>query len=289
MDKTESGLLQTMELLKDNGIICGGAGKNMEAASQMIILKKESLKIGIMFIAEKELNIASKDLPGAALFDPEMNKLEIIKNRGKVDFLAISVHAGHEFMQDPSPRIRQAYRSFIQAGANIVIGHHPHVVQGIEKYGQGWIFYSLGNLVFDSQYVSGYENTDQGYLSRITAGRNRVLGVEIIPYKMKKCIEVAELAPDELWEWRLWLQKISLLITNDKKFSEAWRKNVKKRWNQDYKELLTSFSCRFENDSDKSFLSWLRNFIQCPTTEEFICASLDLLEEGVLKRKPEEK
>lgn len=76
------------------------------------------------------------------------------------DFLVVFLHAGQEFISTPSPRIREACRNLIDAGADAVISHHPHVVQGVEKYKHGLIAYSLSNLVFDSPYVSRFENTD---------------------------------------------------------------------------------------------------------------------------------
>lgn len=285
MDKTGAGLCQTVDLLNANGIINGGAGNNLEEASRMVVLEKNGLRIGIWILAEKELNVATENSPGSSFFNPELNVHEISKLRGQVDFLVCFVHAGHEFMLTPSPRIRKAYRSFIEAGADAVVGHHPHVPQGVEEYMGGWIFYSLGNLVFDSPYVSSYENTDHGYMVRMQVGRHEIFDIDIIPYRLEKNIAVAELSMGELSEYKLFLERISRQITDNELFIKEWERNVITRWNQDFKRVLTKLSSRFEDESDRAFLSWMRNLIQCPTTGEILLESLNLLEKGVLKRK----
>ncbi|MEI3005020.1 MAG: CapA family protein [Victivallales bacterium] len=66
------------------------------------------------------------------------------------------------------------HAAFIDAGAELVIGHHPHVIQGVEQYGNGWIAYSLGNLVFDSDYVAAYPNTDRGFLVSLAASHHHL-------------------------------------------------------------------------------------------------------------------
>lgn len=64
------------------------------------------------------------------------------------DIVVVSIHEGREFSHVPSAEIATQYRSYIDAGARVVLGHHPHVAQGVERYRDGIIFYSLGNLSF---------------------------------------------------------------------------------------------------------------------------------------------
>jgi len=70
------------------------------------------------------------------------------------DFLIISLHWGAEHLDHPSPEQMKFGRQLIDKGANIILGHHPHVVQGIERYGNGLIVYSLGNFIFDQHQMS---------------------------------------------------------------------------------------------------------------------------------------
>ena len=70
--------------------------------------------------------------------------------RADHDVLIVAVHWGHEYKDVPESSRIKAGHAWIDAGANAVIGHHPHVLQGIEQYGLGFIAYSLGNLLFDN-------------------------------------------------------------------------------------------------------------------------------------------
>ncbi|MGS0746158.1 CapA family protein [Syntrophomonas erecta subsp. sporosyntropha] len=75
---------------------------------------------------------------------------EIIKtNRNSYDYLIVNIHWGHEFMNYPNKDQKEIARKLINMGVKIIIGHHPHVLQGLEKYNDGLIFYSLGNFITD--------------------------------------------------------------------------------------------------------------------------------------------
>lgn len=81
---------------------------------------------------------------------PRVNK-DIENYAEKVDYLIIQVHAGVELWNIPLPEWRDRYRKLIDAGADIVIGHHPHCLQGVEIYQGKPIYYSLGNFYFDAK------------------------------------------------------------------------------------------------------------------------------------------
>ncbi|OGV53176.1 MAG: hypothetical protein A2017_04660 [Lentisphaerae bacterium GWF2_44_16] len=281
-DFLDEGVLQTMEILKKHGIPYIGGGKNSEDADKMLILNINGLKIGIWALAEKEYNLASETRPGTSYFFPEVNVYKIPELRKRVDFLMIFVHAGHEFMLTPSPRIRKAYRDFIKAGADIVIGHHPHVIQGIEKYENGWIAYSLGNLLFDSPYVSSYPDTDHGFMMRVKAGKHKVHKIEIIPYRIKPGL-VKALPAEEIQDYKELLEKIGGNITDEKIFIEEWRKNVIYRW-PDYKGAFLKLVENFTLDEKNMFLRNGKNFFQCPTHNELLFDALNMMEEGTLEK-----
>jgi len=74
---------------------------------------------------------------------------DIKSYRNKCDYICISLHWGDEFVEFPSVNQKKIARDFVDAGAKIIIGHHPHIVQGVEIYNGGVIAYSLGNFIFD--------------------------------------------------------------------------------------------------------------------------------------------
>ena len=77
-------------------------------------------------------------------------------------------HEGHEFSQIPMPYLRNKYHRFLEYGADIVVGHHPHVVQNYEKVGDKIIFYSLGNFIFDTDYQRLQNYTENGILLKLS-------------------------------------------------------------------------------------------------------------------------
>src|SRR5690606_13215028 len=74
---------------------------------------------------------------------------DIATYRGQVDLLVVQVHAGVEMVDVPIPEWRARYRELLDAGADAIVAHHPHVLQGMEYHQQKPIFYSLGNFYFD--------------------------------------------------------------------------------------------------------------------------------------------
>lgn len=284
LDKTPEGLMQTIKILKEQKILFGGAGKNYADASEPVQIEINGLRICFLITAEKELNIAGPSSPGSALFNPSTDPYVIQETKNNCDFLICYVHAGHEFMLTPSPRIRNSFRSFIDAGADAVIGHHPHVPQGYEQYRGGWIFYSLGNLIFDSPYVSAYPNTDIGYLVRLGIKKRKTNSVEIIPYRLRENHMVTELSEQEQHELNSMFSRINAVIADDGLFEEEWAKNVITRWNQDYRKIYQDFSNRYRDDNNPYFLSWMRNMVQCPTHHEIVLKALDLIEEKKLTK-----
>jgi poly-gamma-glutamate synthesis protein (capsule biosynthesis protein) len=103
--------------------------------------------------------------------------------RKQADLVIISVHAGREYIHVPEEDLQRRYRSWIDAGADLVIGHHPHVVRPAEAYKHGFILHSLGNYVFMSRT---YRHRDfrakmYGLGARIVVQDAKVTGAELIP------------------------------------------------------------------------------------------------------------
>ncbi len=84
-----------------------------------------------------------------AMLDVDEMQADVERLKNRSDVIIVSMHAGDEYQPRPSVAQVRFARAAIDAGARVVLGHHPHVVQPVEHYGSGVIFYSLGNLVFD--------------------------------------------------------------------------------------------------------------------------------------------
>ncbi|OGV57126.1 MAG: hypothetical protein A2X49_01535 [Lentisphaerae bacterium GWF2_52_8] len=283
-DFRDEGVLQTMRNLEKNEVLHTGAGMNLNEAQKPLSVNVNGLKVGIWALAEKELNVAAEDSAGSSWFRPDEDVRRIAELKGEFDFLLVFLHAGHEFTTAPSPRIRKTYRSLIDAGADAVIGHHPHVIQGIERYRHGLIAYSLGNLVFDSPYVDAYKNTDLGYLIRIGISKHQINEVELIPYKLRSSILVSSLTRQEFEEFSARFQELSENITDDQKFRQEWENNVRFRWDGEFKRVLSNLSKNFNDIENKDYARRTRNLFTCPTHVEMLEKAFLMLEEGKLSR-----
>ncbi len=149
MDYGKEGLKNTLECFKGNNVI--GAGMSKEEAYKIYRYEKENIKISFLSIAENGFGSCTmkSDYGYAWMQDSSVEEI-IKKEKDNTDFLIINCHAGAEMFSYPLPEIKELYKKFIDWGADIIIGHHPHVIQGYENYKEGTIFYSLGNFIFDT-------------------------------------------------------------------------------------------------------------------------------------------
>ena len=108
---------------------------------------------------------------------------DIKEAKEKSDLIVVSFHYGTEYQEIPSETQKKFSYLAIDSGADLVVGHHPHVIQPVEKYKKGWIAYSLGNFVFD-QYFS--EKTMKGLLLEITIRGKEIKDVNSVKVKISE-------------------------------------------------------------------------------------------------------
>lgn len=155
IDHQAVALEDTMDILKENSIEYVGAGFNEEEAFPLKIIEKEEVKIGFLAFTDLCPLVwrASENSSGIACIEDTEEVIEKIReSKNSSDILIVSLHSGVEYREDPSPAKTSFFKKCIDSGADLVVGHHPHVVQKTEKYNQGWIAYSLGNFVFDQSF-----------------------------------------------------------------------------------------------------------------------------------------
>ena len=137
--------IETVEHLERQGIVVVGVGEQgFESSIQIKKIKVRDAEIIFMALCLKDEKYA---------FSGGCNTEEFLETITKYCIygpVIVSVHWGNEFIDRPADSIKFLGRAMIDCGATAVIGHHPHVVQGIEQYKDGLIAYSLGNFIFDS-------------------------------------------------------------------------------------------------------------------------------------------
>lgn len=165
LDYGSDGIIMTLEHAEATASSCIGAGKTETNANNPFIIEKGG-GIGIISIS----NDNRKGEGGYCTFFYKNFDVikEAIKNiKRNLRWCVVVVHAGDEFADMPMPETRKIYKKYLDFGADIVIGHHPHVVQNYEIFDSKIIFYSLGNFIFDTDYQRIQMHTDIGVLLKI--------------------------------------------------------------------------------------------------------------------------
>lgn len=164
MDFGAGGLQQTLQAL--NGVECFGAGACADAAFEPRYLELDGVRIALLGFGEAQFGCidegAGESNAGFAWVGGSRARNAIVAAKASADRVIVQVHAGLESEGLPLPEWRRTYRDLIELGADLVVGHHPHVLQGAERHGQGWIYYSLGNFYVDRM---GKEATEGAVLT----------------------------------------------------------------------------------------------------------------------------
>lgn len=170
MDAGVEGLVNTRRLAAGLGCRTIGAGINETEASRPVCLD-EAGGIGLIGVAyQTECIPATAAQPGVFRWD-DLDGLarRIAEVKAKCRWCVIVSHGGEEFAALPNPYTRNRYLRFLELGADVVVGHHPHVPENYETFPDGKaIFYSLGNFIFDTDYQRVHPYTDTGLLLKLT-------------------------------------------------------------------------------------------------------------------------
>lgn len=167
MDFGPKGLLDTIKYVKKEKIPFIGAGKNQDKATDYVILGTK-VKVGVIALQYKNYMIATEDSPGTSHHTHEkLIKAKILELKKKVDWVVMIYHGGEEFINTPLPYTRKKLKKLLSFGADIIVAHHPHTVQGYEKINNKMIFYSLGNFIFDTDFQRAQKGTDKGIVLKI--------------------------------------------------------------------------------------------------------------------------
>lgn len=169
-DYAQQGFEESLAHLDENNILYAGAGKTKTDALTPRIITVRGMKIG--FLGSTDVGPtwmkAGEDRAGIITSDDPALMTAIKEADSQVDVLVVSFHFGNEYSPANKHQEQLAHMA-IDNGADIVVGHHPHVMEKIETYKEKPIFFSLGNFIFD-QYFS--PNTLQGMVAKVSIDPN---------------------------------------------------------------------------------------------------------------------
>ncbi len=279
MDYGKEGLQYTLNKLSGVNLI--GAGNSLDTIYKPFKFQKEGVTIGIVSVAENGFGCVNDENGSGYAWIYSINNIQnIVRLKEEVDVLIMIVHAGAEMTHFPLPEWRQAYKTFINLGVDIIIGHHPHVVQGYEEYKEGIIFYSLGNLAFDSNTKNGDWFSSYGVEIEVTNKQNYEYKIIPLLYNEGKVQIDSEEALSKLEEYCDVLKKEEMYLKHiddfcDKVFEESYKDYYSNILNLSKEAGLkskfkNSIKCLMGKTSNINY-SWLYHNIQIES-HRYICA-----------------
>ena len=177
LDQGAYGVEYTLNILSQNGLVGVGSGTNCHDGK---VIEKNSIKVGFLAYSYAGYNDGGNRKSNLVcdLKDPNTITSDVLALKKITDLVVVSMHGGIEYVLDPNETQIAAARSAIDGGADLVIGHHPHWVQIAENYKNKWIYYSLGNFIFDQMWS---QETREGLTLQVKAQKTGITDIQLKP------------------------------------------------------------------------------------------------------------
>ena len=201
-------------------------GTSIDSVSRIppVILKRKGIAMGFLAYTQF-VNVAGPWQGRIAVFDSVQARRDIERLKREADFVIVSFHGGKEYTDGPDARTKRQLESLVNAGADIVVGHHPHVPQGIEVFNDKLIFYSLGNFVFNQ--ATRWAKRSFAVELKVSKRQNvaNVASVRLIPFRPYK-LPATDLPPADVDSLVARLRKSSnatIVTRNDSLFVSLYQ------------------------------------------------------------------
>ncbi len=184
-DYGREAFLDTMKHLREGGIEYVGAGHTAQEAHQGVMRRVGDADVVILAYTNLiSARVAATDTePGVAYLNTDQMVHDVANADARGDIVVVSFHWGDEYQQQHNVQQERIAMAAIDAGADLIIGHHPHVIQEVKQYRDGWIAYSLGNFIFDQTFS---EETMRGLALRVTLNGSRISAVESLSISISR-------------------------------------------------------------------------------------------------------
>jgi poly-gamma-glutamate capsule biosynthesis protein CapA/YwtB (metallophosphatase superfamily) len=180
-DYGASGIRDTRRILREHGLVVGGAGKDLDQARKVELLEAGGTKVAVIPCLDiVRVYWAEKDKAGATPCVDQYIKKDIRRaKRAGAEVIIVFPHWGVEYTRQPLDSMRKHAARWVEAGADLVLGGHSHVAGSIEDIDGAPVLYSLGNLIFDQHWST---NTMESALLEATFHGDRLVELRLRPY-----------------------------------------------------------------------------------------------------------
>jgi len=222
MDLGIEGFTETLRTLNESNLTFIGASNRPEP--NWAIMEKGGVKLGFLGYYEGGFSLPEKGVWINRIELADITR-DIESIKPKCNFITVSLHWGFEKVFYPSPKQIDLAHRLIDAGATVVLGHHPHVIQGIEKYKGGVIAYSLGNFQFGFNAIECQternKRANQSIVLLLEIGKDGLESYETIPLKIDEDFIPSPVTREEQEEMLHFISEISQPL-NSGNLSEKW-------------------------------------------------------------------
>ncbi len=185
LDYGRDAMLDTIEAVEKAGMVAIGAGRDREDALRVRVVEKNRLKVG--FIGYSDIPscgvVRLNDKPTIAGINLDELPEQIRSAKAECDVLVVSFHWGIEYMKRPTERQQEIAKLAIDNGADLILGHHPHVLQPVDTYKNKPIIYSMGGFIWDPIL----KDTDKSAIYILELAPSSAKLTKTIPIKITKC------------------------------------------------------------------------------------------------------
>ena len=262
-DYGETGVLETMDFLNENGLLVVGAGKNSKEAEKPLFTDKCGIKLAVINCAEHEFGFAEKNRAGFAPMDFYETGL-IVKEASKLaDKTVVFVHGGNEHNPIPRHGMMKFCRHLAECGADAVIVAHSHCPQGMESFNDVPIFYGLGNFYFPA--LSTNKMWQYGYTVTLNIEKEKPITATVNPHRQTPEGFFLLNGEEKDYFMRYFNQLCSLL--NDEEMFEG----ITDAWGLEYQRISSKWLEEFSRDKDnKRYQMFIRNSYTCESHAELM-------------------
>ncbi len=223
-DYGTEAFVQTRDLLYQNNIKTVGAGMSIEEAAVPLIVTSRGVAIAIVNFSEGEDLTAAGENPGVHGWEIDRVVAQVQELQSQVNATIVVCHGGVEYIPYPPPYLAAAFHRIADAGADLIIGHHPHVPQGVDIRNHVPICYSLGNFVFFQHTRLQFRKI--GYFVKAGIAENGLARMRIVPYEILPTR--LQLLKEEKYRWIMKkLKTISEPLNDLSRIIQAWNGFIK--------------------------------------------------------------
>lgn len=213
------GVETTLRLLGEHGVAHVGLGRSVDEARRPLLVTCRGLRLGLLAYCSASTSIAAGNDYVTCPIREDYVAEDVAALKARTDFVVVTMH--HGICEYPAPEFRRWAHAAVDAGAAVVLGHHPHVINGIESYGGGVIFYGLGDFI--AHFDDFREEHRRGLAVRLGFGRPPAFTWEAIPTYIGEDFVVRPASGEKEREIRRDLEERSRVFAEGRADEAFWR------------------------------------------------------------------